>query len=227
MFILITLAGSKFSRGTLPTMHSIYLYTAIYQGLNIFANSCIYIYIQLVEIFTWSYLSAPQDYLLKTLYSSSLANIHLSERTCGEIFYVVQKVDCPVSGWLNPIFAWAIPIKCFISHRPLSPADDRLVGRSGPPKKTTTNKTHLYEGDFKLINVCAEVTWRYWWNCSPTFTEIGYKKIKTEKSDLFLSSLSQKVGSVGRWEKGNTLSVGMALLAIDMQFTKHHRVGGR
>ena len=34
----ITLAGSKFSSGTLPTMHSIYVYTDIYQGLNIFAN---------------------------------------------------------------------------------------------------------------------------------------------------------------------------------------------
>ena len=41
----ITLAGSKFSSGTLPTMHSIYVYTDIYQGLQIFANSYIYIYI--------------------------------------------------------------------------------------------------------------------------------------------------------------------------------------
>ena len=44
MFIQITLAGSKFSCGTLPTMHSIYVYTDIYQGLKIFANSYIYIY---------------------------------------------------------------------------------------------------------------------------------------------------------------------------------------
>ena len=43
MFIYITLAGSTFSSGTLPTMHSIYVYTDIYQGLNIFANSYIYI----------------------------------------------------------------------------------------------------------------------------------------------------------------------------------------
>ena len=34
--------GSKFSSGTLPTMHSIYLYTDMYQGLKLFANSCIY-----------------------------------------------------------------------------------------------------------------------------------------------------------------------------------------
>ena len=45
MFIQIILAGSKFYSGTLPTMHSIYVYTDIYQGLKIFANSCIYIYI--------------------------------------------------------------------------------------------------------------------------------------------------------------------------------------
>ena len=45
MFIHITLAGSKFSSRTLPTMHSIYLYTDIYQGLNVFANSCTYIYV--------------------------------------------------------------------------------------------------------------------------------------------------------------------------------------
>ena len=43
MFIYITLAGSKFSRGTLPTMHSIYVYTDIYQGLKFLANSYIYI----------------------------------------------------------------------------------------------------------------------------------------------------------------------------------------
>ena len=43
MFIHITLAGSKFSSGTLPTMHLIYVYTDIYQGLKIFANSCIYL----------------------------------------------------------------------------------------------------------------------------------------------------------------------------------------
>ena len=30
---------------TLPTMHSIYLYSDIYQGLKSFVNSCIYIYI--------------------------------------------------------------------------------------------------------------------------------------------------------------------------------------
>ena len=41
----ITLAGSKFSSGTLPTMHSMYLYIDIYQGLKSFANSYIYIYI--------------------------------------------------------------------------------------------------------------------------------------------------------------------------------------
>ena len=45
MFIHITLAGSKCSSGTLPTMHSIYVYTNVYQGLKIFANGCIYIYI--------------------------------------------------------------------------------------------------------------------------------------------------------------------------------------
>ena len=39
MFIHITLAGSTFSSGTLPTMHPICLYTDIYQGLKIFANS--------------------------------------------------------------------------------------------------------------------------------------------------------------------------------------------
>ena len=39
----ITLAGNKFSSGTLPTMHSIYEYTDIYQGLKILANSYIYI----------------------------------------------------------------------------------------------------------------------------------------------------------------------------------------
>ena len=33
--------GSTFSNGTLPTMHSIYLYTDIYKGLDIY----IYIYI--------------------------------------------------------------------------------------------------------------------------------------------------------------------------------------
>ena len=42
MFIQINLAGSEFSRGTLPTMHSIYVYTDIYQGLKFFANSYIY-----------------------------------------------------------------------------------------------------------------------------------------------------------------------------------------
>ena len=42
MFIQITLAESKFSSGTLPTMHSIYLYTDVYQGLNCFANTFIY-----------------------------------------------------------------------------------------------------------------------------------------------------------------------------------------
>ena len=35
--------GSKFSSGTIPTMHSRYLYTDIYQGLKIFGNSYIYI----------------------------------------------------------------------------------------------------------------------------------------------------------------------------------------
>ena len=45
MFIHITLVGSKFSSGTLPIMHSIYLYTDIYEGLKSFANSCVYIYI--------------------------------------------------------------------------------------------------------------------------------------------------------------------------------------
>ena len=45
MFIQITLPGSKFSSATLPTMHSIYLYTDGYQGLKSFANSRIYIYI--------------------------------------------------------------------------------------------------------------------------------------------------------------------------------------
>ena len=45
MFIHITLVGSKFSSATLPTVHSIYVYTDIYDGLKIFANSCIYMYI--------------------------------------------------------------------------------------------------------------------------------------------------------------------------------------
>ena len=34
--------GSKFSSETLPTMHSIYLYTDIYQGLKICTNSCMH-----------------------------------------------------------------------------------------------------------------------------------------------------------------------------------------
>ena len=46
MFIHIILVGSKFSSGALPIMHSIYLYTDIYQGLKTFASSCIYIYIK-------------------------------------------------------------------------------------------------------------------------------------------------------------------------------------
>ena len=45
MFIHITLAGRKFSSGALPTMHSIYIYTDVYLGLNFFPNSCIRIYI--------------------------------------------------------------------------------------------------------------------------------------------------------------------------------------
>ena len=54
MFIHITLAGSKVSSGTLPTMHSIlymYIYTDIYQGLNIFYKQLhvhIYIYFHFV-----------------------------------------------------------------------------------------------------------------------------------------------------------------------------------
>ena len=43
MFIHITLAGSKFSSATLPTMHSIYLYILI--NIYQFANSCIYLLI--------------------------------------------------------------------------------------------------------------------------------------------------------------------------------------
>ena len=51
MFIHITLAGSRFSSGTLPTMHLIYVYyTDIHQGLKIFANSCIYIYMDRVVL---------------------------------------------------------------------------------------------------------------------------------------------------------------------------------
>ena len=46
MFIQISLPGNKFSSGTLPTMHWIFLYTDIYiKGSIFFANSCIYIYI--------------------------------------------------------------------------------------------------------------------------------------------------------------------------------------
>ena len=45
MFIHITMVGSKFSSGTLLTVHLIYLSTDIYQGFKIFAHSCISIYI--------------------------------------------------------------------------------------------------------------------------------------------------------------------------------------
>ena len=44
MFIHIyTLVGSKFSSGTLPTMHSIYVYTDIYKGSK-FLQTAVYIY---------------------------------------------------------------------------------------------------------------------------------------------------------------------------------------
>ena len=51
MFIHITLAGSKFSSGFLPIMHStcIYLYTDVYQGLKIvFMYVCTYMYVMYI-----------------------------------------------------------------------------------------------------------------------------------------------------------------------------------
>ena len=51
MFIHITLAGRKFSSGTLPTMHSIYSYTDIYQGLiQHFWQTAVHIYIYIYKL---------------------------------------------------------------------------------------------------------------------------------------------------------------------------------
>ena len=44
---------SKFYSGTLPTMHSIYVYTDIYQGLKIF-QTAIYIYICVYTLWSLS-----------------------------------------------------------------------------------------------------------------------------------------------------------------------------
>ena len=48
---------SKFYSGTLPTMHSIYVHTDMYQGLKSFANSYIYILLQGKECFFKDLLS--------------------------------------------------------------------------------------------------------------------------------------------------------------------------